>query len=383
MPEEELRRAVALARRLRRQEKMDETDQENDVFDRCGFMTASAGAGIAVIQPSSVLSSGRRIGADIPKQLSHRTARLRRLDDFVGGGDTYQMYVRELKDTTRLANEGVYSQATGRGLRAIIAEQAQLAGWAAYDAGNYEGARGHYMTALAASRAAEDTALEGNSLAFLAYLEWTVGGGTAAYEVRGARTQLLAEGAQPAAIVPGVTRHGEDIGRWLASQRRGWDQLNEEQQHRLTTLGVKKTPRTRQAAAKTTTASRPRTGGEAFQKGLHALQQYTAREGWGGLPGRAGVQEMPDGDIHRVGVGLANQKQRRDRLHKPGSPHSPTSASTGTGLGVGRLFQNSGTAAPARDRPPGGGGRSGGAALGYRRSTSDTDRKNSPVMPPF
>ncbi|MEU6755406.1 hypothetical protein [Streptomyces sp. NPDC046685] len=50
------------------------------------------------------------------------------------------------------------------------------------------------MTALAASRAAEDTALEGNSLAFLAYLEWTVGGGsgirfaTAAYEALGSGT---------------------------------------------------------------------------------------------------------------------------------------------------------------------------------------------------
>ncbi|OEJ21260.1 hypothetical protein AR457_35985 [Streptomyces agglomeratus] len=194
VPKEELRRAVTLARRLRRQEQKDQTDQENDVFDRRGFMTASTAAGIALIQPSSLLSSGRRIGADVPRQLSQRTARLRRLDDFVGGGDTYRMYVRELEGTTRLADEGVYSEATGRGLRGIIAEQAQLAGWAAYDAGNYEGARGHYMTALAASRAAENTALEGNSLAFMAYLEWTVGGGsgirfaTAAYEALGSGT---------------------------------------------------------------------------------------------------------------------------------------------------------------------------------------------------
>ncbi|MFG2990927.1 helix-turn-helix domain-containing protein [Streptomyces sp. NPDC048257] len=194
VPEEELRRAVALARRLRRQEQKDQTDQENEVFDRRGFMTASAGAGIAVIQPSSLLSSGRRIGVDVPRQLSQRTARLRRLDDFVGGGDTYQMYVRELAATTRLADEGVYSEATGRALRGIIAEQAQLAGWAAYDAGQYEEARGHYMTALAASRTAEDSSLEGNSLAFLAYLEWTVGGdsgirfATAAYEALGSGT---------------------------------------------------------------------------------------------------------------------------------------------------------------------------------------------------
>ncbi|MFD8146980.1 helix-turn-helix domain-containing protein [Streptomyces sp. NPDC059708] len=170
VPEEELCRAVALARRLRRQEQ--QSDQENDV-NRRGFM---AGAGIAVIQPSSLLAPGRRIGADVPEQLSQRTARLRRLDDFVGGGDTYQLYVRELEDTIRLADEGVYSETTGRALRGIVSEQAQLAGWAAYDAGHYEAARGHYMTALAASRAAENTSLEGNSLAFLAYLEWTVGG---------------------------------------------------------------------------------------------------------------------------------------------------------------------------------------------------------------
>ncbi|MGW6846703.1 Helicase associated domain protein [Streptomyces sp. NPDC054958] len=124
--------------------------------------------------------------------------------------------------------------------------------------------------------------------------------------------QLLAEGARPAAIVPGVTRHGEDIGRWLATQRRGWDRLNEEQQRRLGELGVKKAPRTRRAPAKTAAASGPGAGGTAFQKGLEALQQYIARTG--ALPGRAGVQETPDGDIHRVGVWLANQKQRRNRL---------------------------------------------------------------------
>ncbi|MCX5309206.1 Helicase associated domain protein [Streptomyces sp. NBC_00160] len=124
-------------------------------------------------------------------------------------------------------------------------------------------------------------------------------------------TQLLAEGARPAAIVPGVTRHGEDIGRWLTSQRRNWDRLNDEQQRRLTTLGVIKAPRARKAAAKTATASRPRAGGEAFQKGLQALQQYTAREGR--MPGRGHIEQLPDGP-HRVGIWIGNQKARRDKL---------------------------------------------------------------------
>ncbi|MCX4718737.1 helicase associated domain-containing protein [Streptomyces virginiae] len=68
-------------------------------------------------------------------------------------------------------------------------------------------------------------------------------------------TQLLTEGARPAAITPGVTRHGEDIGRWLASHRRNWDRPNAEQQRRLGELGVKKAPRARKTATKTTTAA--------------------------------------------------------------------------------------------------------------------------------
>ncbi|MFF5975492.1 multiprotein-bridging factor 1 family protein [Streptomyces sp. NPDC012769] len=180
VPENTLQRAVALARRLRRQRQCQRhqdtvQSQETDV-DRREFIAASAGAGIAAIQPTSLLSSGRRIGADVPRQLAERTARLRRLDDFVGGGDTYRMYDSELAATVRITDEGIYSESTGLALRGIIAEQSQLAGWAAYDAGQYATARRHYMTALAASKAAGDASLEGNSLAFLAYLEWSAGG---------------------------------------------------------------------------------------------------------------------------------------------------------------------------------------------------------------
>ncbi|UUU44281.1 hypothetical protein [Streptomyces sp. NBC_00162] len=59
------------------------------------------------------------------------------------------------------------------------------------------------------------------------------------------------------------------------------------------------------------TASGPRAGGEAFQKGLQALQQYIAREG--ALPGRAVVERLPDGTEHRTGIWIGNQKARRDR----------------------------------------------------------------------
>lgn len=175
VPEQELKRAVQLARRLRRQMQEHQEDEERDV-ERREFISLSAGAGLAVIQPSSLLRPGRRLGVDVSRYLAQRTARLRRLDDFMGGGDTYRMYAGELSTTTKLVEEGVYTEVVGRELRGIVAEQAQLAGWAAYDAGMYGEARSHYMTALAASRVAEDRALEGNSLALLAYLEWSVGG---------------------------------------------------------------------------------------------------------------------------------------------------------------------------------------------------------------
>ncbi|WP_406083359.1 helicase associated domain-containing protein, partial [Streptomyces virginiae] len=129
-------------------------------------------------------------------------------------------------------------------------------------------------------------------------------------------TQLLAEGSRPTAIVPGVTRHGDDVGRWLATQRRDWDRLNEEQQRRLGELGVKKGPRARKTAAKTTAAAVPPAGSEAFQKGLEALTQYVARTGSVTVP-RGHVETVVfDGEDHAVklGIWLSNTKSRRDKL---------------------------------------------------------------------
>ncbi|MFB7983819.1 DEAD/DEAH box helicase [Streptomyces vinaceus] len=127
--------------------------------------------------------------------------------------------------------------------------------------------------------------------------------------------QLLDEGARLTSIVAGVTRHGEDIGRWLATQRRDNRQLTEEQQRRLAELGVKpaRAMRARAAAATAGTTATSGRGAEAFQKGIQALTQYIEREG-GGLPARGHVEVLPDGSEHRTGVWVVNQKQRRDRL---------------------------------------------------------------------
>ncbi|MFJ9552094.1 helicase associated domain-containing protein [Streptomyces erythrochromogenes] len=105
----------------------------------------------------------------------------------------------------------------------------------------------------------------------------------------------------------------------MTTNRRFADRLNAEQQHRLAELGVgpQKAPRARKAAAKTAAASRPRTGGEAFQKGLQALQQYIARTGSVTVP-RGHVEAVDiDGAEHAVklGIWLTNTKTRRAKLN--------------------------------------------------------------------
>ncbi|WP_392895652.1 helicase associated domain-containing protein [Streptomyces sp. LN699] len=87
----------------------------------------------------------------------------------------------------------------------------------------------------------------------------------------------MAGGARLADIVPGVTRHGEDVGRWLTTQRRDWGRLNKEQQRRLGELGMKKAAPARTAPAKTAETSGVDTGGRAFQKGVEALAQCVER----------------------------------------------------------------------------------------------------------
>ncbi|MEU6556272.1 Helicase associated domain protein [Streptomyces sp. NPDC046915] len=110
-------------------------------------------------------------------------------------------------------------------------------------------------------------------------------------------------------IAPGILMDGDDIGRWLQQQRHNWTELSEEQQQRLTKLGV--TPA--EAPSPTPATSRSSKAQQAFQRGLTALTQYIQREGRT-VVGRAHIEELPDGSAIKLGVFLSNQKARRDRL---------------------------------------------------------------------
>ncbi|MFJ4920632.1 hypothetical protein [Streptomyces sp. NPDC088725] len=69
--------------------------ERNDVRRR-QFLRASSVAGLATSLPELIQPvTGRRLGKHVPDLLRQRTARLRRLDDVLGGGDTYRVYLGE------------------------------------------------------------------------------------------------------------------------------------------------------------------------------------------------------------------------------------------------------------------------------------------------
>ncbi|KWW99121.1 Transcriptional regulator [Carbonactinospora thermoautotrophica] len=124
-----------------------------------------------VIDPPQVFETraGRRIGAGLVGKVEARVRELRRLDDFVGGGDLAAVVARELSATVGLLAEAAYKEAVGRRLLVAVGELAQLAGWAYSDAGEHETAARYYLAGVRAAHAAGDFPLAGNLLSCLSY----------------------------------------------------------------------------------------------------------------------------------------------------------------------------------------------------------------------
>jgi superfamily II DNA or RNA helicase len=113
-------------------------------------------------------------------------------------------------------------------------------------------------------------------------------------------------------VMPGVTVHGMDIGKWVARQRQHdtWQGLTDRQRELLEAIGVTPLP------PQQTPARAPRTGAGVFERGLAALAQYKTREGHLKVP-RGHVETIViDAQEHpvKLGVFLSNSKSRRAKL---------------------------------------------------------------------
>ncbi|MGW3045657.1 helicase associated domain-containing protein [Kitasatospora sp. NPDC001159] len=128
--------------------------------------------------------------------------------------------------------------------------------------------------------------------------------------------ECLQGGAQPTDLLPGVTVHGLDVGRWLERQRQHivWQSLGEAQRERLAALGVEALAAAPEAPRK---AAKGASG--AFERGVAALAQYKARTGSVTVP-RSHVEELEEageggGTVPvKLGVWISNTKSRRAKL---------------------------------------------------------------------
>ncbi|WP_051767810.1 hypothetical protein [Amycolatopsis vancoresmycina] len=160
-----IRRAVMATRAEQRKTKTGEVVQRREFI---GAMAALAIPLARTEQPTA-----RRIGQSDVDELRRRTARLRRLDNVIGGAETFPVYSAEVDFTQRLLRESTHATEIGQQLRALLAEQQQQAGWAAFDHGQHALAQRFYSDSR---RAAEDAGvldLAGNALAYAAYQQTT------------------------------------------------------------------------------------------------------------------------------------------------------------------------------------------------------------------
>ncbi|WP_211275299.1 XRE family transcriptional regulator [Actinoplanes rectilineatus] len=142
-------------------------DGDGTMLRRDIFKTAAISAGLAIGLPLG--GSIRKVDTTRLGLLRQRTATLRQLDNILGGGDTFPIYLREYQATRRIIRDAIYTDSIGTDLVSLLAEQAQQAGWAAFDAGDQDVARRLYEESQDAARQAGDKLLEGNAYAFLAY----------------------------------------------------------------------------------------------------------------------------------------------------------------------------------------------------------------------
>ncbi|MFE0379092.1 helicase associated domain-containing protein [Streptomyces inhibens] len=126
----------------------------------------------------------------------------------------------------------------------------------------------------------------------------------------GVRELLRGEEGQADIVLPGVTCHGMDVGRWLARQRQHavWTGLVDGQRERLEQLGIVPLPPEQK------TPTKPSRGGPgAFERGVADLHQYKTRTGTVNVP-RGHVEQLDDGTEVKLSVWLSNTKTRRAKL---------------------------------------------------------------------
>ena len=123
-----------------------------------------------VREPGPLISAwgGGRVSTRLADRLPVMIAELRRIDDLAGGGAVFWLAQHGFEWVSGLLDRASYDEPTGRKLHVALAELGQLAGWAAYDAGQPGLAQRYHVAALHAAHSAADRPLGAHILGCMA-----------------------------------------------------------------------------------------------------------------------------------------------------------------------------------------------------------------------
>lgn len=130
---------------------------------------APTASGLALTPAQLPGTAGRPVDAGTVSAAIARTARLHRLDDYLGGRETYALFAEEFGAVTTWLAHADHDARIERDLVALAAEQAQLIAWAAFDAGDDAEGRRRCEQGRELAVRAGDGALTANALSLLGY----------------------------------------------------------------------------------------------------------------------------------------------------------------------------------------------------------------------
>jgi tetratricopeptide (TPR) repeat protein/transcriptional regulator with XRE-family HTH domain len=149
-------------------------DEHLDVTAEAAVRTAHRWMTVEPPQRSE-LRAGRHVGSALVHRVQVRTSHLRRMDDFIGGRDSFAIITREVDATAALLREGNLTEPIRSALLVALAELCQLAGWVLDDAGHHDQAIRYYVVGERAAESAGDLALAAELLSTLSYAQANTG----------------------------------------------------------------------------------------------------------------------------------------------------------------------------------------------------------------
>ncbi|QIS21961.1 helix-turn-helix domain-containing protein [Nocardia terpenica] len=156
--------------------KRTQRDAERDEATKRRAFLALAGVAVPMLSDESP----QRIGAVDVDGMRRKFARLEDMDSYLGGADTFRLYFTELSRTEQILSRASCTLPVRASLTELAAEQAQQAGWAAFDAGFTDPALRLFHYSRRAADEADNRELAANAFVHIAYATGSVESGRAA-----------------------------------------------------------------------------------------------------------------------------------------------------------------------------------------------------------